>query len=171
MKKVVLFIATSIDGYIAGKDGNTDWLYTDGDYGYPAFYYSIDTTIMGYNTFDFIRQFPEFPYSEKKNYVFSRKERPADNNPVEFVLGDVISFVKKLKTQEGKNIWLVGGGQINSLLLNANLIDQMIISVHPIALGKGIKLFHEESLNKLHFRLINHQVFDRGLVQLTYENK
>lgn len=169
MRKVVLFIATSLDGFIAGEDGSTDWLYTDGDFGYQEFYNSIDTTIMGYNTYYYIKHFPEFPYPDKKNYVFTRKQRAIDNNPVEFVFGDVVEYVKKLKRKEGKNIWLVGGGQINTILHNANLIDQMIISIHPIALGNGIKLFREESLKRLHFKLINHHLYDRGLIQLTYE--
>jgi len=169
MRKVVLFIATSIDGFIAGEDGNTDWLYTDGDFGYSEFYQSVDTTIMGYSTYYYINQFPEFPYPDKNNYVFSRSKRVPDNNPIEFVFGNVVDFVKKLKNQEGKNIWLVGGGQINSILHNANLIDQMIISIHPIALGNGIKLFRDVSLKRLNFRLINHHLYDRGLVQLTYE--
>jgi dihydrofolate reductase len=171
MRKIVLFIATSLDGFIAGKDGNTDWLYSDGDFGYNEFYKSIDTTLMGYNTFFYIRHFNDFPYPDKKNYVFTRKNRKPDDNPVEFVLGDVVEFTRKLKKEAGKNIWLVGGGQINSILLNADLIDQMIISIHPIALGQGIKLFRDESLKKLNFDLVNHQVFPRGLVQLTYENK
>ena len=169
MRKVVLFIGTSIDGYIAGEDGNTDWLYTDGDFGYNEFYNSIDTTIMGFNTYHFIKQFPEFPYPDKKNYVFTRKKRVIDNNPIEFVFGDVVDFIKKLKKKEGKNIWLVGGGQINSLLHNVNLIDQMIISIHPIALGDGIKLFPHENLKRQQFKLVNHHLYDRGLIQLTYE--
>ena len=171
MRKVVLFIATSIDGFIAGKDGNTVWLFTDGDFGYQAFYNSIDTTLMGYNTYFFIKHFPVFPYPDKKNYVFSRKKRIPEEHPVEFIFGDVVEFTRNLKKTEGKNIWLVGGSQINSLLLNADLIDQMIISVHPVALGTGIKLFKDESLAKFSFSLIHHEVFDRGLVQLTYENK
>ncbi len=171
MRKVVLFIATSLDGFIAGEDGNTDWIYTDGDFGYKEFYNSIDTTVMGYNTYYYISQFPEFPYPDKKNFIFSRKKRIADDNPTEFVFGDVINFISELKKQEGKNIWLVGGGQINSLLHNANLIDQMIISIHPVALGRGIKLFRDISLHRLHFQLINHRVYDRGLVQLTYEKQ
>jgi dihydrofolate reductase len=170
MRKIVLFIATSIDGFIAGKNGDTSWLFTNGDFGYNDFYSSIDTIVMGYNTYSFIKQFPQFPYPDKKNYVFTRSRRKPDGNPVELILGDVVTFTKKLKKQSGKNIWLVGGGKINSILLNANLIDQMIISIHPIALGQGIKLFKDESLKKLHFKLIHHKVFERGLVQLTYEN-
>jgi dihydrofolate reductase len=170
MRKIVLFIATSIDGFIAGKDGNTDWLYTDGDFGYREFYNSIDTTIMGYNTYFYIRQFDEFPYPDKKNYVFSRSNREPDSNPVEIVFSDVVEFVRNLRDQPGKNIWLVGGSQINSLLLDAGLIDRMIVSIHPVALAQGIKLFKEDDLENLRFKLVKHQVFERGLVQLTYDN-
>lgn len=171
MRKIVLFIATSIDGFIAGKNGNTDWLYTDGDFGYKEFYSSVDTVIMGYNTYYYIKNFPKYPYPDKKNYVFSRQKRKPDKNPVEFCFGDVAGFTRKLKKQTGKNIWLVGGSKINSILLNEGLIDQMIISVHPVALGQGVKLFRDESLKKFHFNLIGHKVFERGLVQLTYENR
>ncbi|MGD2035459.1 MAG: dihydrofolate reductase family protein, partial [Bacteroidales bacterium] len=158
------------DGFIAGKDGNTDWLYTDGDFGYREFYNSIDTTIMGYNTYFYIRQFDEFPYPDKKNYVFSRSNREPDSNPVEIVFSDVVEFVRNLRDQPGKNIWLVGGSQINSLLLDAGLIDRMIVSIHPVALAQGIKLFKEDDLENLRFKLVKHQVFERGLVQLTYDN-
>ncbi|MBN1952407.1 MAG: dihydrofolate reductase [Bacteroidales bacterium] len=170
MRKIVLFVATSIDGFIAGKEGDTSWLFTEGDFGYQAFYNSIDTTLMGFNTYEFISRFEEFPYLGKKNYVFTRKKREVGNHPVEFVFGDVVGFTRELKEKPGKNIWLVGGGQINSLLLNANLIDQMIISIHPTALGDGIKLFRNESPKHFNFRLSKHEVFERGLVQLTYEN-
>ena len=168
MRKVVLFIATSLDGYIAGSDGDTSWLFTGGDFGYSKFYDSIDTTLMGYNTYYFVKQFGTFPYPDKKNYVFTRKEREPDGNPVTFVMGDIAQFVAKLKYQEGNNIYLVGGGQVNSVLLNAELIDEMIISVHPIALGQGIPLFKDRSLRTLQFQLTAHEVFERGLVQLTY---
>jgi dihydrofolate reductase len=168
MRKVVLFIATSLDGFIAGKDGNIDWLYTDGDFGYSEFYKSIDTTLMGHNTYKDILQFGSFPYPDKRNFVFTRKEREPDQNPVAFITGGVANFVRELKSEKGKNIWLVGGGQINSILLNNNLIDQMIISIHPKVLGDGIPLFKNESLTNLEYRLENHKVFERGLVQLTY---
>ncbi len=170
MRKIVLFIATSLDGFIAGKNGDTSWLYSDGDYGYKAFYETIDTTLMGFNTYHYIRQFP-FPYPDKKNYVFTQKERLSDDNPVEFVRGDVAQFTQKLKQTEGKNIWLLGGGKINSILLTAGLIDQMVLSIHPIVLGEGLKLFQDHSMMNKHFRLVNHEIFDKGLVQLTYQTQ
>jgi len=170
MRKIVLFIATSIDGFIAGKNGDTNWLYTDGDFGYKEFYDSIDTTIMGYNTYFFIKQFEQFPYPDKKNYVFSRSNREPDGNPIEIIFSDVVEFTRELRSQKGRNIWLVGGSQINSMLINVGLIDEMIISIHPVALGQGIKLFKEEDLRNFQFKLVKHQVFERGLVQLTYDN-
>jgi dihydrofolate reductase len=171
MRKIVLFIATSLDGFIAGKDGNVDWLFTDGDFGYKEFLQSIDTTLMGHNTYKYILQFGTFPYPDKINYVFTRNQRDQDNNPVKFITGDVVEFVKELKEEKGKNIWLIGGGQINSILLNNNLIDQMIISIHPKVLGDGIPLFKHESLTNLEYHLERHKVFERGLVQLTYSPK
>jgi dihydrofolate reductase len=168
MRNVVLYIATSLDGFIAGSDGDTDWLFTDGDFGYAEFYDSIDTILMGHNTYRFLLQFDVFPYPDKKNYVFTRTERLNDHNPVKFITGNVPGFVSQLKKEEGNNIWLVGGGQINSILLNENLIDEMIISVHPVILGQGIPLFKERSLNNLPFKLIQNKVFDKGLVQLKY---
>lgn len=168
MGKVILFIATSLDGFIAGKDGNTDWLFTDGDFGYSDFYDSIGTTLMGHNTYKFLLQLDYFPYNDKKNFVFTHIERKPDHNPVTFITGDVEDFAKDLKTKENENIWLVGGGQINSILLNAELIDEIIISIHPVVLGQGIPLFKDKSLNNLPFKLINNKVYDGGLVQLTY---
>jgi len=168
MSKVVLFVASSLDGFIAGTDGNTDWLFTDGDFGYHEFYDSISTTLMGHNTYKFLLQLDYFPYPDKKNYVFTYNEREPDHNPVTFVTGDVAEFVSNLKLKNEGNIWLIGGGQINSILLNAGLIDEMIISIHPIALGQGIPLFKDKNLNSLPFKLTNSQVYDRGLIQLTY---
>jgi dihydrofolate reductase len=168
MRKIVLFIATSLDGFIAGIDGDTDWLYTEGDFGYSEFYDTIDTILMGHNTYKFLLQFDIFPYPDKQNYVFTHTEKQADHKPVNFITGDVAGFVKALKNEAGANIWLVGGSQINSILLNENLIDEMIISVHPIVLGQGISLFKERSLTNMAFKLVQSKVFDKGLVQLTY---
>jgi dihydrofolate reductase len=168
MSKVILFIATSLDGYIAGKDGDTDWLFTDGDFGYTDFYNSIGTTLMGHNTYKFLLQLDYFPYNDKKNFVFTNNERKPDHNPVTFITGDVSEFVRILKQEEQKNIWLIGGSQINSILLNTDLIDEMIISIHPVILGQGIPLFKDKNLNNKPFKLIRSKTFDGGLVQLTY---
>lgn len=176
MRKLILYIAQSIDGFIAKTDGNLDWLTEDekpdGDlnkYGYLDLLESVDTTLMGYNTYKEILNFDiPFPYPDKKNYVFSRSHVKNDNNPVEFVASNVAEFVRDLKNLSGKDIWLIGGGEINKLLLNANLIDEMIISVKPVVLGNGVPLFAQGSDQKK-FRFRSSKMFDDGLVQLVMQ--
>ncbi|NJL11939.1 MAG: dihydrofolate reductase [Microscillaceae bacterium] len=148
MRKVQLYIAATLDGYIARLNGQVDFLETipapesaPADYGYADFYALTDTTLMGYETYKFIVESGHaFPYPDKQNFVFSRHSRPASPD-VEFVKGDALAFVQKLKAQEGQNIWLVGGGQINALLLNAGLIDEILLTLFPVVLGAGIPLF------------------------------
>ncbi|WP_013320380.1 dihydrofolate reductase family protein [Gloeothece verrucosa] len=170
MKKGILFIATSLDGYIARKNGEIDWLFTDQDYGYEEFYQSIDITLIGYKTYQQLLTFEEFPYPDKINYVFSRHHKNQDHNLVTFISTDPVEFVKQLKQASGKNLWLVGGGQMNTLFLNANLLDEIIISIHPVILGEGIPLFAGNPQEKK-LQLIKHQSFESGLIQITYKIK
>ncbi|NVO21308.1 MAG: dihydrofolate reductase [Bacteroidetes bacterium] len=167
MRRVKLFIATSLDGYIARKDGGIDWLFTDGDYGYADFYASIDTTLTGRKTYELILTFGDFPYPGKTNYIFSRAGSWGSAEQVTFVDEDVAAFVERLKKQEGRDIWLVGGAEIVSALERAGLIDDYIISVHPIILGDGISLFSDAGLNQS-IELVSTGSFPSGLVQLTY---
>jgi dihydrofolate reductase len=170
MRKVNLFIATSLDGFIADKNGGIDWLFTDQDYGYADFYASIDTTLTGYKTYEDMLGFGEFPYPGKINYVFSRHHQQADNNPVTFISTDIAGFVGQLKQEPGQDIWLVGGGQINGVLLQAGLIDELLVSIHPIILGAGRPLFAGHT-GRQDFNLTASKVFETGLVQLTYQVK
>ncbi len=168
MRKVVLFTASSLDGFIATKSGGIDWLFTDADYGYKRFFNSIDTTLTGYKTYKKALSFSEFVFPGKANYVFSRKKRRPDPN-VTFVSRNVPAFVRTLKKEKsGKNIWLVGGGSINSVMLNAGLIDEMIISYHPIILGGGIPLFTDKS-RESEFTLVRQKLYPSGLVQIRYK--
>jgi dihydrofolate reductase len=170
MRKVKLFIASSLDGYIAREDGSIDWLYTDGDYGYMQFYNSVNTVLMGRKTYDQTLGFGiEYPYKDKKNYVFSqnpniKRKKDAD---IEFVV-DVIEFVKQLTQSHGKDIWLVGGSDIISILLNAGLLHEIILSVHPIVLGGGIPLF-KNLHRQVNLKLIKYIPYENSLVQLHYE--
>jgi dihydrofolate reductase len=167
MRKIILYIATSLDNYIARKNGSVDWLFHDQDYGYKEFYNSIDTIIMGNNIYTQILEFGDFPYKEKTNFVFTRNKTLLKTKDVRFISQNIKSFLIKLKEIKGKNIWLVGGSQINTLLLNNSLIDEMIIFIHPIVLGEGIPLFSEKyNQNKL--KLIETKEFSSGLVQLSY---
>jgi dihydrofolate reductase len=168
MRKLILYSAASLDGYIAGPNHEIDWLFTAGDYGYASFYDSIDTTVSGYNTYKLTLTFDSFPYPDKKNFVFSSHHGHQEETPVNFITGDPAEFVKDLKSKPGKDIWLVGGGQINTLMLNARLIDELIISIHPLILGKGIPLF-AGSPGKCGFLLAGTKSYPAGLLQVTYK--
>lgn len=175
MRKIILYIAASTDGYIARPDGNIDWLhdkkYTipDEDFGYTAFLQTIDTTLMGNTTYQQILGFDmPFPYPDLKNYVFSRSAQQ-DTEHVSFIKDGVVDFVEKLKEQPGKDIWLIGGGQINSILLNAGLLDEIILTYIPIILGKGIPLFSEEAQeHKLRLIPAENKLYRNGFLQVRY---
>ena len=136
------------------------------DYGYAAFFDSIDTTVQGTNTFKHAESFDPFPYAGKTNYVFTRNANAVDTQHARFITGDIANFVAELKRQPGKDIWLVGGGQINTVMLNAGLIDLMILTSFPIVLGAGIPLF-APGARQSRFTTVNIETFPAGLVQWT----
>lgn len=168
---MILYVAASLDSYIARPDGNVDWLndpelqLPGEDYGYQDFYGSIDTTLMGHRTYRAILGFDvPFPYPDKTNYVFSRSATKAKSGDVTFISGDVSAFVHTLKEMPGRDIWLIGGGQINTLLLERGLIDRMILTLIPLLLGQGIPLFHGKAVETA-FRPVSGHYFDNGVVQ------
>jgi dihydrofolate reductase len=174
MRKIILYSAVSMDNYIATADGSVDWLddprYTmEGeDFGYSDFYKSIDITLMGYRTYHQVIGFDvPFPYKDKTNFVFTRGDRK-ESSFVHFISSDIPAFVKNLKDQQGKNIWLIGGGQINTILLENDLIDTMILTTIPIILGSGIRLF-EGSVQPSHFRLSELKKYDNGFIESVYQ--
>jgi dihydrofolate reductase len=166
MRKVKLFIASSLDCYIARSDGRVDWLFTDGDYGYAKFYDSIDTAIMGRKTYETALKFEEQPYKDKKCYVFTRSPGERYRN-VEFS-SDVVGVTRDLVSSEGKkDIWLVGGAEINSILLDAGLVHEIIVAVHPTILGSGIPMFNK--VKQADMKLLDLVRYDNGLLQMRYE--
>jgi len=167
MRKLILFIATSLDGYIAGPNGEIDWLFTNQDYGYSEFYATIDTVVMGRKTYEVSRSFGAYPYPETRAFVFSRTRDGERDDHATFVSGDISRFVKTLKFQPGRNIWLVGGGEIIRPLLQDDLIDEFRIFVHPIVLGTGVPLFPPPLSTKT-LRLRDTHAFESGLVRLGY---
>jgi dihydrofolate reductase len=169
MKKIKLFIASSLDGYIARIDGSIDWLVTDGDYGFSQFYESIDTIIMGRKTYDKVLESGKYPHTDKKSYVLSQNPHVRRSSQhVEFIYADVIVFIKKhLIRSKGKDIWLVGGSDIISIFLNADLVDEVILSIHPIILAKGIPLF-KNIQRQVILKLLKSIPFDNGLIQMHY---
>lgn len=166
MRPLVCFIATSLDGYIAGPAGEIDWLFTDQDYGYTQFYANVDTVVMGRKTYDLCLTFNEYPYPGIPNYVWTRTRRGTDKHAT-FVSGDIVELLKGLKEKQGKTIWLVGGSALVGEAIKHDLLDELIVSVHPIVLGNGVPLF-PRGLPKTQFQLVTSEPFNTGLVQLTY---
>jgi dihydrofolate reductase len=174
MRKLKLFIATSLDGYIATTEGNIDWLSTveipNEDYGYQTFIESIDTVIVGRKTYEKVLSFDmEFPYLDKKCYVITHTEQP-NNERVTFYNGNIKTLIHELKNQEGKDIFCDGGAEIVNALMKHHLIDEYIISIIPVFLGNGIRLF-KDGRPETFLKLTQTQSFPSGLVQLRYEQE
>ncbi len=170
-RKLVLFIAQSLDGYIATKDDSLDWLFQvegQGDNGYSEFYETVDTILIGKRTYDWImeQENGQFPYNNKNCYVFSRS-RYTDTNEVKFINGDIVNFTTTLKREEGKDIWLVGGGDIVHTFLKEKLVDELIVTVAPLILGEGIPLFKPADY-QLNLSLLGTRTFNQ-FVELHYK--
>ena len=166
----------SLDGFLATKDDDLSWLSVvekEGeDYGYTKFNDTVDTYIVGRTTYDTVLkltggQFP--PAKQHKCFVITRQERESENG-ITFYNGDIETLVTDLKSEEGKNIYCDGGGQIVKLLMEKNLIDEFIISVIPIVLGDGKRLF-KGGTPTINLRALPSNQFESGLVQLRYEKK
>jgi dihydrofolate reductase len=172
MKKIILYIAQSLDGFIARPDGNLDWL-TEGnddlDFGYNDFLDTIDITIMGGKTYRDILAFDEFPYKNQTNYVFSRNNNFPKNEYVNIVNDNFIELINKLKHQAGKDIWLVGGSEINTIFLENNLIDKIYIFIKSVAIGNGIPLFSKSISFTKNFKLISTKQFGEKFIMLEYD--
>lgn len=176
MRKVILFIAMSLDGYIVDKNGGGGWLggqdeTSDADSSYLAFTRDIDTVIMGWNTYDQIvtELSPnEWVYQGMQTYVVTH--RACENiNKVIFTEESPCDLVSALKRKEGRDIWICGGADIIAQLMDQDLIDQYFISVIPTILGKGIRLFLKTKI-ELKLNLIQTQSF-HGIVNLVYERR
>ncbi len=173
MRKVKMYIAASLDGKIATPDGDIKWLEdipnpNKLDYEYANFLTTIDTTLMGNLSYQKIMSFGiDFPYPDTTNFVFTRQENLAPTEDVTFQTGDIVSFVKDLKTKPGKDIWLIGGAQINSLLFQAKLVDEVWLFVMPIVIGTGIPLFAEMQVEQA-MKLMESNAYPTGVVLLKY---
>lgn len=173
MRKLILYIAVSLDGKIAGPDDDVSWLEEmpnpdQLDYDYTALNEQIDTTIMGNTTYRWIKKQPiPFPYIDTKNYVITRNKELESNDEVSFLSENIPEFISELQQKEGKDIWLIGGAAVNKLCLNANLIDEMRVFVMPILLGEGVPLFADGYERKLP-KLISSSTYSSGVCELRY---
>ena len=177
MNKTILYIATTLDGKIARKDGGLDWLYAlpnpnQIDYGYGQFLSTIGSTIMGKNTYKEILGFGvDWPYTGMNSYVVTTDKDFKSSTPDTFILTtDLTEFVIDLKKRSEKDIWLIGGGQLITFFLNKDLLDKMILTVIPTIIGEGISLFPNDP-KETSWHLENVDRFETGVVNLTYIRK
>jgi dihydrofolate reductase len=171
-RKIIVYIATSADGYIARLDGSVDWLNRPrprGNYGMAAFFASMDTVLWGRKTYDqsLTMGGPNLFGLKVKNYVFTHKPPRSPAPGVEFVNESVAPFAKRLRAQPGKNIWMMGGGGLIASFLDEGQIDEFSISVIPVFIGEGIPLI-QPARRSVPLRLLSTRKFVDGVVQLNY---
>lgn len=176
MAEIKLYIATSLDGFIARKDGSLDWLYAlpnpnQIDHGYADFFSGIDVVVMGKSTYEEILRFGvEWPYMNCKSYILTsdKNYKPKTDN-TETLNSLSKADIEKLKKVSIKGIWIVGGGKTIVQFLDAKLIDEMILCIVPTILGSGIPLFPNPQEQS--FELTKSEKFETGAVNLTYRKK
>ena len=175
MAKCVLYIAVSLDGFIARPDGNLDWLTsipaptTGADYGYSDLLSRIGTIFMGRKTYEEIIGFGvDWPYPGKDSFVVTSNQNFKIQSPdTAPFTNNLNAFVTDLKKQSEKDLWLLGGGQLITAFINEALLDEMILTIIPKIIGDGIPLFAQHP-KETHWNLLSTKSFDTGVVQLTY---
>ena len=174
-RKIIVYIATSADGYIARLDGNVDWLNyprTAGDYGMAAFFKTIDTILWGRKTYDIARGFGKkgggLGYGKKiKNYVFTHHPEKYDDSKQMFVNEPIKDFASRLREQPGKDIWMMGGGGIIASFLDAGELDEFIVHIIPTFIGEGIPLIAPHH-RLVPLKLLSSNAYPDGVVRMHY---
>ena len=184
MRKVKYLVASSLDGFIARPDGAVDWLFMDNtDYGMGEFFKSIDAMLLGRKTYEFALRHSPRPKPKGKStkakgkraskkagmrsYVFSRTLKPGADESAEIISDNAGEFVRNLKAAAGKDIWLMGGGELARSLFAERLVDEISLNIHPVLLGSGIPLFPEIG-QQLDLELLDCKVHQNGCVQVAY---
>jgi dihydrofolate reductase len=169
-RRIIVYIATSADGYIARPDGDFAWLNrkpVKGNYGMAKFYKKVDTVIMGRKTYEIGVKLGQAGYPGMKNYVFSASPRKGAPPNIEFVNEDVPAFAKRIRRERGRHVWLVGGSHMIASFLDHDEIDEFIIHVIPIFIGEGIPLIRPRHRD-VALKLLKARRFSDGVVRLHY---
>lgn len=167
MRKIILNLAVSLDGFIEGPNGEYDWCLTDQDYGMAEFYEDTDAIFIGRKSYELVAA-EEHPFPGSKVYVFSDTLPAIDNHDMQVVRSeDFDSAAADIISAPGKDIYLFGGANLLSAFINKNLIAEMLLSIHPVMLGGGKALF-ENIHDKVELNLLSQQTYNTGLVQLRY---
>jgi dihydrofolate reductase len=170
MRKVILEVAISLDGFIEGPKGEYDWCFTDQDYGQQDFFEHIDAVFVGGKTYQLLLSlgdagtagFPAFTY-----YVFSTTLDAVKDGDI-LIKGNIAEEVSRIKNSPGKDIWLFGGASLTTSLMNEGLVDEISLAVHPILLGSGKPLFSNIK-GRVSLELIGSKTYPTGLASITYK--
>ncbi|MCA1622942.1 MAG: dihydrofolate reductase family protein [Acidobacteria bacterium] len=184
MRKVILGLGISLDGYIARKNNAVDWLSMDWEYDWTAFFKTIDVVLMGRKSWEVAlgmnpkkksKLKPSNPYAGMETYVFSKTLKESGVEGVEIVSSNLKEFVENLKAKDGKHIWLSGGGELAKSFLDENLVDEIYLGITPLLLGSGLPLFpeliREVPLRFVSSKTYEHKKEDNRMVELLYEVK
>ncbi|MFC7026540.1 dihydrofolate reductase family protein [Halomicroarcula sp. GCM10025324] len=168
-----LYIATSVDGYVATPDGGVEWLdafQTDAESdvtrSYEAFYETVDCLVMGSTTYEQILGFGDWPYDDRPTYVVTSRDLPLATAAVELVDGDLDALVTDLKRQYD-HVWLVGGAQLARAFFALEQVDRLRLTLAPVLLGEGIRLFEDGERTDLQHAETT--TYENGLVELAYD--
>jgi dihydrofolate reductase len=170
MRNVVLGLGISLDGYIARLNGAVDFLFMPKDYSMGPFFATVDTALMGRKTLDAGLRMSggSLPRSNMPMYVFSKSKPPGERDGVIFVNETPATLIRKLRRRPGKDLWLMGGGELARDFLNADLIDRLYLGIVPVLLGEGIPLF-PSGFPQRDFTLLENKSYSQGLISLKYE--
>ena len=169
MRKIILGVAVSLDGFIEGPNGEYDWCFIDPDYSLNDFLKRLDTIFVGRKTYEMSSEMeggpPGFP--KFKEYVFSTTLEKIKEGAV-LIKGDIKKAVEKIKNEKGKDIWLFGGAGLTTSLMNLGLIDELSLAVYPILLGAGKPLFNYIK-DRIRLTLLDLKKYSSGLISVTYD--
>jgi dihydrofolate reductase len=171
MRKVILGLGISIDGYIARRDGTFDFLFMPRDFmdEFAAFNASIDVAIMGRKTYDVVKAMGGAGSGSKvKHYVLSRTLLSGERDGLTFVNVSPKKLVDEIRRGKGKDVWLMGGGEVARDFLQADLVDEIHLGIVPVLLGEGLPLF-PSGFPQRNFALMENKSFSRGLISLKYK--
>lgn len=173
MRKLILGLAITLDGYIEGTNGEYDWCFTDQDYGLNEFFAHVDAIFIGRKSYEIAQQYAENNNGETvpgmpvmKEYVFSKSLKTIKKGAV-LISDDSITQARRIKEQPGKDIWLYGGAELTDALMKEGLVDELWLSVHPILLGDGKALFRKQN-SRRKLTLLQSKIYETGLISLRY---
>ncbi len=171
MRKVTLSLANSLDNYIARKDGGFDWLHWSDEVAEMSakFMKTVDALLIGRKTYEGMLAYGQTSYPGAKNYVFSRSKKKREALRKKLA-EDAAKFVSELKKRKGKGIVVFGGGELAKSLFEADLIDEVVLNIHPVLLGSGIPLFHEMK-KQIDLDLLECKILQGGYLAVTYRVK